>query len=146
MQNVFYHPIIVDDLRNAEKKFNIKTSGNQNKFIAEVLKVAGIDELKAEIFIKANNNIIKVKGNIKTVVELTSVVSLEKFKKDYDVNFDMIFDTSLNYQQQRELENEGKEAPDIIIEGKIDLADIIIEQLALNIEEYPRIDGEEFVF
>ena len=38
------------------------------------------------------------------------------------------------------------EIPDIIENGQIDLGNIAIEQLALVLEDYPRLDGEEFHF
>ena len=34
--------------------------------------------------------------------------------------------------------------PDIIENGCINLADIAIEQIALNLEDYPRAEGEVF--
>ncbi len=146
MQNIFYHPIIVDELRGAEKKFNIKTSDKQNQYLAEVLKVLAVKELVATIYLRQNKNYINLDGEIKTTLELESVISLEPFDKVYEVSFEMIYDKSLNYQKQRELENEGKDAPDIIMGGKIDLADVIIEQIALNLDEYPKKDGEVFEF
>lgn len=144
MQNVFYHPIIVDALRGAEKKFHITTSDNQNQYVAEVLQVEAIKSLQADILLKVDKNIINLYGHVNAKVELKSVISLENFDKIYNFDFEMVFDKSLNYQKQRELENEGFDAPDLIVGGTIDLANIIIEQLALNIEDYPRKEGEEF--
>ena len=38
------------------------------------------------------------------------------------------------------------EVPDIIENGIIDLADIIIEQIALKLDDHPRAEGEVFDF
>ena len=38
------------------------------------------------------------------------------------------------------------EVPDVIIDGKIDLAEIAMEQIALVIDDFPRQDGEVFEF
>ncbi len=144
MQNIFYHPIIIDELRGAEKKYTITTSTKQNQHIAQILKVVSIKELSATIYLRQQNNYITIDGSIKTTIEQESVISLDVFDKKHNIDFNMLFDKSLNYQKQRELENEGKDAPDIIINGKIDLADIIIEQIALNLDEYPKKPNEVF--
>ena len=39
-----------------------------------------------------------------------------------------------------------EEVPDIVEGGKIDLADIAMEQLALVLDDFPRRDGEVFEF
>ena len=36
--------------------------------------------------------------------------------------------------------------PDVVIGGQIDLGDIVIEQIALKLDDYPRKPGEVFCF
>ena len=52
-------------------------------------------------------------------------------------------------KSQREEEEEisiDDNVPDVVINGKIDLSDIAIEQIALIMEDYPRKEGEKFDF
>ena len=50
-------------------------------------------------------------------------------------------------QELREIEFDFEDdVPDIIINGKIDLAEIAMEQIALVIDDFPRKEGEVFEF
>ena len=71
----------------------------------------------------------------------------ENFVKRYENVFRYYYDTQATYKDIRELEaGINDEIPDIIENGTIDLGNIAIEQLALVMEDYPRQEGEEFVF
>ena len=48
--------------------------------------------------------------------------------------------------QREEAEDWTADLPDVVVGGKIDLADIVIEQIALRLDDYPRRPGEVFVF
>ena len=54
----------------------------------------------------------------------------------------------MTYREQKALLDEDMDAevPDIVEDGKIDLAQIAIEQVALVMEDYPRKEGEVFEF
>ena len=80
-------------------------------------------------------------------MELMSVISLENFTKTYEPEFEINYDTQLSPKDLREMEFEfDDEVPDVIIDGKIDLAEIAMEQIALVIDDFPRQDGEVFEF
>lgn len=149
MQNLFYHPIVIDDLTTAEKKFKIKASSEDLKEAAEILKVRNIKKIEAEISVKLNRkeHLLSVCGKIKTEMELQSVISLEYFYKTYEPEFALLYDTKMTLKEFKELEetSEGN-LPDIITDGKIDLGDLIIEQIALAMDDYPRREGESFHF
>ena len=69
------------------------------------------------------------------------------FDKTYQGEFSLFFDTKATYKDIRELDEElGDEIPDLVVDGKIDLGDITIEQVALLIDDYPRQEGEVFNF
>ena len=54
----------------------------------------------------------------------------------------------MTYKEQRALleDDNAADVPDIVENGKIDLGQIAIEQVALVMEDYPRQDGEVFEF
>lgn len=149
MQNLFYYPIVVDNLSTLEKKFNITANEEELGFIAEVLKVKSCKEISAEIFVNLNKkeHFLSVQGKIKANLELQSVISLEYFFKTYTPEFELLFDTHLTLKEFKEREELGEEnIPDIITNGQVDLGQIIIEQIALIMDDYPRKDGESFNF
>lgn len=149
MQNFFSFPILIDELSQFEKKFNIKAKKEDLDYLAEVLKVPAVKSLAAEIKVKLKHkeHRLDVWGSIKAELELQSVVSLEYFTKCYEPEFSLVYDTKMTYKEQREIDTDIEDdVPDIIIDGKIDLGQIAIEQLALVMEDYPRKDGEVFSF
>ena len=149
MQNIFSYPLIVEDISPQEKKYTLKASKEDLAYLKEALKIPDVKSFEAVIFTKLHKkeHRLEVWGKIKTCLELQSVVSLDYFSKSYEPEFKLNFNTKMSYKEQKELEKTGMEnIPDIIINGKIDLVDIAIEQIALNIEDYPRKAGETFVY
>ena len=91
---------------------------------------------------------LDVWGKVRAELELQSVISLENFYRVYEPEFEMVFDTMMSYREQKELIDEdiSADVPDIVENGKIDLAQIAVEQVALVMEDYPRREGEVFEF
>ena len=148
MQNVFSYPLIVDDISTSEKKYTIKADTKQLSHIKDILKVPDIVSLNAILFteLSRSTNLLKIWGNIKLTLKLESVISLELFEKDIKIEFSSQYDIKMTRKEQKELEEISDNVPEIIYDGKIDFADIIIEQIALNLDDYPRKDGEVFDF
>ena len=149
MQKEFSYPLTVADLPLSEQKYKIEAGSQDLAFLAQVLKVPEVKNFGAEFFIKPDHDspILPVKGHIEAELVLQSVVSLENFNKKYNFDFETFFDTKATLQSQKEDGDDwDKDTPEIVINGKINLVDIAIEQLALRLEDYPRIDGEKFYF
>ncbi len=149
MQNLFSYPLNVDDLSVHEKKFNLTADKNALAYIRDILKVPDVKSFQAEIYVRTERDtrLIIVHGTVEAELELQSVISLENFLKKHTARFEVVFDPAATPQQQKELEVDfAEDLPDIVNGGKIDLADIAIEQLALVMDDYPRKEGEVFSF
>ena len=147
MQKNFSYPIKIEDLKQSDYKYELKADAEELEDITQVLQVEKVHEFEAEIFLKLTNrtNNLRVWGRVDAKIELKSVITLNNFIKDYEVPFELNFDTRATYNDIKELEcNIEDEVPDIIENGCINLADIAIEQVALNLEDYPRAEGEIF--
>lgn len=149
MQNFFSYPIVIDELSQFEKKYHLKAQKDDLEYLTEVLKVPSVKGLDAEIIVKLRHkeHRLDVWGKIHAELELQSVVSLENFIKTYHPEFSVVFDTKMTYKELKELDDDvEKDIPDIIINGQIDLGQIVIEQVALVMEDYPRKEDEFFEF
>ena len=149
MQKDFSYPLNIDDLNQQEQHHKLKANQEQLKTLTDILQVENVKSLEADVFLKLNlkQHKLDLWGNVKALVELKSVVSLENFDNDYDIDFTYCFDTKATHKDIKELEPSiYDDVPDVIDNGKIDLADIAIEQLALKIDDYPRKKGEIFEF
>lgn len=149
MQKKFSYPLKVADLPQQQQRYNIEASAEQLSELEEILKVPAANALKAEISLKKdyNSGILHVFGHIRCTLTFESVVSLEMFKQEYDFDFELVYDTKATPESQHQDEEDWTdELPDVIIGGEIDLADVAIEQIALQIDDYPRRPGEDFNF
>ena len=149
MQKDFSYPVKIKDLTQNTQTYRLEADKRQLKALADILKVDSVKSFAAYICLKMNykQHRLDVKGVVDSTLKLQSVISLEMFEKTYCAPFEYYFDTALSYQDLKEM-NLGicDEAPDIVENGQIDLWQIAIEQLALVMDDYPKIDGEKFYF
>ena len=149
MQNLFSYPLMLDEMGNGTKTYNLVANKEQLKYIAQILKLDNINKFETELNVCLNrrNHHLNISGFVDAEVEHTSVISLEKFNKKYHPEFEIVYDTELTYEQLKEIEFDfDEEEPDIIENGQIDLAEIAMEQLALVLDDFPRKEGEVFEF
>lgn len=147
MQKHFSYPLIVEDISSGEQHYHLTASPDNLQEIGEILQVPAVESFEADIYTRLNKkeHLLKVWGNLKATLRLQSVISLEYFLKTYTPEFEVLFDTKATYNTQKEEEVDfDEDIPDIVIDGKIDLAEIALEQLALVLEDYPRQEGEVF--
>ncbi len=149
MQKEFSLPLIVEDLPQTEKHYKMTATAENLQYVAKILQIPEANFLEATFVVKNNHrsSILNVSGHIKAKLTMQSVISLENFQQDFDFDFSTDFDTKATLDSQKEDEDDwDKEIPEIVIDGKIDLGDIAIEQIALKLDNYPRISGETFSF
>lgn len=151
MQNFFSYPIIVDTLPAAEQRYKLRTDKEDCAKIRDILQIPDVKSFSADINLKYDKKerLLKLWGHAEAELELESVVSLNLFLKKYATDFNLLYDTKATLKSQHEEEEEiniDDNLPEIVINGKIDLADIAIEQIALVMEDHPRQEGEVFEF
>ena len=147
MQKHFSYPLIVEDISSGEQHYHLTANKENLAEITEILKVPAVESFEADIYTKLNKkeHMLKVWGALEVTLRLQSVISLEYFTKSYAPEFEVLFDTKATPKSQKEEEIDfDEDLPDIVIGGKIDLAEIALEQLALVLEDYPRQEGEVF--
>ena len=147
MQKHFSYPLIVEDISSGEKHYHITASKENLEEITDILKVPEVEKFESDIYTKLNKkeHLLKVWGKVDAELRLQSVISLEYFSKNYSPEFEVLYDTKATVNSQREEDvSFDEDLPDIVVNGKIDLAEIALEQLALVLEDYPRQAGEIF--
>lgn len=149
MQNLFSYPLNVDELTASEKKYHLEANNQDLDYLKEVLKVENVKSFSADIRVKYNKkeHLLDVWGNVSAELELQSVISLENFYKTYKPEFSVVYDTKATLKDIKELDIDiDEDAPDILLDGKLDLGQVAIEQVALVMEDNPRKEGEVFIF
>ncbi len=149
MQSVFSYPITADELSGSEKKYKIKANKEELQYLQEIFKVEEVRSFNAEINLKykKKEHRIDVWGQVIAEFELKSVISLENFEKTYSPEFSIYFDTQATPQDIKDIDFDiYDEEPYLLTDGKLDLCQIAIEQVALVMDDNPRQAGEEFHF
>ncbi len=149
MQNLFCYPIVIDELGKAERNYEITANLQELGYIADLLKLPQVKKLKSQIKIKYDKpaHLLYVSGKAEAVLTFESVISLEMFDKECLWEFSDTYNTRPEKQLAKELMLDyNEEIPEAITNGVLDLGNVLIEQVALQIEDHPRQNGEEFSF
>ena len=149
MQKDFSYPLKIEDLGQGEQNYTLKADKEQLEFIKDILQVPAVNSFEASIKLKFRKKLgeLRVWGEVKSQIGQISVISLEEFNKEYKSSFEIVYDTNATYEQIREQDVDiMADVPDIVINGEINLADIAIEQIALVLDDYPRKEGEVYLF
>ncbi|SHL71959.1 YceD family protein [Roseibium suaedae] len=122
--------------------------------IAKAYDVDGIESLTADLVLKPwRKDGVRVAGTLVADVRQICVVTLEPFVQRLTDEIDRTFEPvstrprrpkDLNDDGEIEIDLEGIDPPDVMIDGVLDLGALICEQLALNIDPFPRKPGAEF--
>lgn len=115
--------------------------------LAREFKIDGIDRLVGRFRVTPKGRTVHVRGEVTGDVRQTCVVTLEEFSSRVveEVDLDFAEDAPLGREQEGDenVSSELIDAPDPIINGKIDLGAITAEFLALGLDPYPRKPGVE---
>lgn len=147
MQKNFTYPLQIDELNQGDQRYKLRADKEELEFLAEVLQVPAVNNFEAELNLnfQKKKGILTISGEVKANLTLISVISLDEFDKNYKTKFTLTYDTTAKYEDIKDMDEDiNMDIPDIVYNGKVDLVDVSIEQLALIMEDHPRKKGEEF--
>ncbi|MDB5420751.1 MAG: hypothetical protein JWR59_698 [Brevundimonas sp.] len=115
--------------------------------IARSLDLASLDAFVAELSLKpADNAGYRLTGRVRASAVQTCGITLEPLPVEIDQKFSVELAESVEAPENDEIEvSVDDDAPDLIEDGRIDLGQYAVEQLALNLDPFPRKPGAEFV-
>jgi hypothetical protein len=115
--------------------------------LAKEFKIVGVDKLVGRFRVTPKGRTVHVGGEVSGDVRQTCVVTLEEFASRVveKVDLDFAQDAPVGREQEGDETRSSEliDAPDPIINGKIDLGAITAEFLALGLDPYPRKPGVE---
>lgn len=152
MQNTYAAPefsrllsiegIIPDKLR--EEK--VVATPEECVALAARLDLRELENLRADLQIRrvSGGSVLRVAGRIRADVVQSCVISLRDVPAEIDAPFETFF------TQDQEAEGQGKElsftaededSPEMIVNGMIDLGEVVTQYLSLQLNPYPRAPG-----
>lgn len=151
------HFVETDDVGAARRRVEISPSEEAFPVLCRRLGIYSIESLKADLELQRNsiNKVIHVKGRISADVHQKCVVTAEPVQETIEDTFDAWFEDpnqtvsfekakrermSRKEQEKQPMIDEADD-PEAIIDGKIDLGELVMQHLSLALDPYPRIDG-----
>lgn len=147
------YPIVAGDITNDAKDFLIKPDKAYYAAIADALNVLAVLDLHATLRIHRTRNSIRVRGVVDAVVEQSCVVTLEPVRqllteevdRTFVANrsdFDSVF-AKMNANHATIIDPDEVDPPEIVENGRLDLAAIALEHVIIGIDLYPRAPGAD---
>ncbi len=139
----FSRPVRVEPLPRDGLETTIEANAVEREKLAALNNLPAISRLSARLLIKKWRRGVEVEGELSARVTQTCVVTLEPFDVDIDEPIDARYLPVRPGDPPAEL-NEDPDAPDPLIDGKIDLGALAGEFLTLALDPYPRKPGVAF--
>lgn len=105
--------------------------------IAERFEIPKVKHLSASVQALLDGDLVRVTGHLKAQLERTCVVTLETFNEDLDTDFEALFSEDVPLIKEGEM----KDDIEPIDRGRLDIFDIVAEQVGLNMNPFPRKPG-----
>jgi len=150
----FSHLISIDRVESDKYTFSIEASVDERQLLAARLRVLSIEYLTAHgaLFQDADSSKVELRVRLNAEIIQQCIVSLEPVVQRIDVEFTRIYDPEMRSEwndlggggEEIYLDLDDDDLAEPIVGGKIDAAEIIAEQLALELDPYPRISAATF--
>lgn len=141
-------PVDVTQLSSKGRIYKLVAKDAERARVATRLDLLELPHLEAEItLMPANGGLITISGAVKADVVQACVVSLVAVKDNIREEFSLAFTRSASkpVAEDEELEiSTDDDPPELLTGDEIDLGEIVVEQLALFLNPYPRAPGAVF--
>jgi uncharacterized metal-binding protein YceD (DUF177 family) len=139
-------PIRVEDVPETGRRVDLTADESIRATLAEAARVNGVTRLEATFDVTRHGRSgLHVVGCIFATVQQTCIVTLEPISNEVVESVDLVFAPSAAQTNAGAvLLPEGKDPPEPMVDGMVDLGAIATEFLILGIDPYPRKPGAVF--
>jgi len=142
----FFRPVAIADLEEGENVVTIEADAGEREALARRFGLFSLDRLAATLRVSVEDGdaLLRLRGRLVADVTQACVVTLEPVRSHLESPFEGLYSRSARAQAADEIELGEAEAPEPISAGVIDLGEVTAEQLALELNPFPRAEGVEF--
>jgi uncharacterized metal-binding protein YceD (DUF177 family) len=142
-QAEFSRPMAVDQIGPQEQEREIVANPAERGRLAERFELLALDRLTATLGLKrGRGGLIQVRGRFEAEVVQACVVTLEPVRSRLSESFTVAFGTgSRAAGGEAVIGLEEEDPPEELIEGRIDLGEMVAQQLAVALDPYPHTPG-----
>lgn len=136
----FSYEIEVRDLGKQGKVFQLAANEEERARIAARLGAPAVQKLEGELRVSAAKAVIRVEGSLEAEMTRECVASLEEMQETVADRFDIDF---LREAPEEESTEEDLDAPEVHEGDRLDLGELLVQQLALAMDPFPRKEGAQ---
>lgn len=134
----FSYEIEIDDVGKQGRVFRLAASEEERARIAARLGAPAVQKLEGELRVSATKSMIRVEGSLDAELTRECVASLEEMQETVAETFDIDF---LREAQEETGAEEDLDAPEVHEGDRLDLGELLVQQLALAMDPFPRKEG-----
>ena len=134
-------PLALDRVPPAGTSLQLEASAEECRALAARFALQRIDRLNGEIRVQPvdADRTFLVTGRVQADVVQTCVVTQEPVAERVEADFDRLFSREVPAEAEGEVEIDPEaELPEPITDNRLDLGEILAEELSLALEPYPR--------
>lgn len=146
----FSRVVETDRIGDKGHTLTIEATGDERRRLAKRLDLLDLPALSAEVVLTAG----KIAGSVRLQVNLAAdvvqscVVTTEPVATRLADSFELVYvpvagSSAPRDQREVEVDSLAADPPEPLIEGRIDVGEVVAEHLALAIDPYPRLPGAE---
>lgn len=141
-------PVAVDRLPPGGEEVSVTATPEERAALARDFGLPEIGSLEGRFLLAGTTRRLVVTGRVRARVVQTCVVSLDPFEAEVDEEVEVDFSAAppshAGGAPPGSASSEDADAPDPIVDGRIDLGALTAEFLALGLDPYPRKPGVAF--
>lgn len=139
-------PVTVSDLPPTGTEYELVPDKAEREELAGRAGVSAVVSLIARLKVKPEGRGVIVEGVLDATVRQICVVTLDPFENAIRETISLRFvpESSAELRVPETEEIAGEDPPEPLVDGKLDLAPVVAEFLALAVDPYPRKPGAVF--
>ncbi len=140
--------IRLDSMPTAGRDLDLDVVAADREAIASQLSISAVEKLRVKLHAVRFKGGMRVTGRLVATIVQPSVVTLDPVVQEIAEPIDRVFlpggekDFADAADAEIFVDLEGEDVPDHFEGNEADLSDLIVEVLALAIDQYPRLPGE----
>lgn len=138
----FSRPLAAERIGSQALRREVVAEAGEREALARRFGLLSLDRLTATLELRRQaGDVIGLTGHLVGDVVQSCVVSLAPVPAHIETDFEASFSAGKTQLPEIEVDPLGRDEPDPLIDGQIDLGETIAQQLAIALDPYPRAPG-----
>ena len=135
----FSRIVTVDSLPPGDVARSVQATAAECAALARRFDLIALGSLAADLELRRDGAVVQVRGRVRAAVTQRCVVTLEPVDGTVDAEFERLFSQDVPETQDDEVEIPADvELPEPLVGDRLDLGEIVAEELSLALDPYPR--------